>query len=174
MKRSGFKRPSIEEALQTLSERRVTAMARQVEKRAQTLGLSQSKVIKPKSAARIAGDQRRKENKREKEFQETQWKRQVRTRDNQTCQFPLGVVKTVKCNGVDDGSRLRSPHIDCHHIAPRSRRRDLIYVVSNGICLCRNHHDWVHDYPSISTPMGLLSDESREFANKRRTSLPLD
>ena len=48
----------------------------------------------------------------------------------------------------------------------RSRRPDLKYVLENGICLCREHHGWVHDNPIEAGEMGLLSSESYELAAK--------
>src|SRR5690349_23829038 len=59
---------------------------------------------------------------------ETRFKREVRERDSYTCQFP-------GCGHVDK-------HIDVHHKAKRSQRPDLRFEVSNGLCLCRKHHDW--------------------------------
>jgi hypothetical protein len=85
-------------------------------------------------------------------YKEEQWKKAVRARDGFQCQFP-------KCF-------IRSRSIDAHHIAMRSRRPDLKFVQDNGICLCREHHAWVHANSIEATRMGLLSDESYEKAKQ--------
>lgn len=81
------------------------------------------------------------------------WGRRVRARDGNACRFP------GMCATGDE-------RIDPHHIAPRSRRPDLIYVDANGLCLCRTHHDWCHDNPIQAERMGLLSTESYELARR--------
>jgi hypothetical protein len=54
------------------------------------------------------------------------WRYTVRKRDKCTCQFPnCGVKKNIKV----------------HHIREWSKNPSLRFVVSNGICLCRAHHD---------------------------------
>lgn len=78
------------------------------------------------------------------------FKREVRERDNFTCQFP--------------GCGYYSKHIDVHHIAKRSQRPDLKLTVSNGICLCRQHHDWTDTHHDEAVELGLLSTESYELA----------
>lgn len=83
-------------------------------------------------------------------YKEEQWKKAVRERDDFTCRFP--------------GCSFRSKSIDAHHIAMRSRRPDLKFVVENGIALCRSHHAEVHAHPIESVAMGLLSDETYEKA----------
>ena len=80
------------------------------------------------------------------------FKREVRERDNFTCQFP-------SC-GVYD------LHIDVHHIAKRSQRPDLKLVTSNAICLCRKHHSWTDTNHDEAVRLGLLSTESYEKAQK--------
>ena len=82
-----------------------------------------------------------------------EWSRQVRERDGNVCQWPGG------CQTGD----LR---IDSHHIAKRSQRPDLRLELSNGISLCRTHHDWTDDNHDAAVAMGLLNTESRELANK--------
>jgi hypothetical protein len=81
------------------------------------------------------------------------FKREVRERDNYTCQFP----------GCGDYSK----HIDVHHIAKRSQRPDLKYEVSNGLCLCREHHSWIDRNYHEAVRIGLLNTESYELAKKR-------
>lgn len=80
------------------------------------------------------------------------WRRECRIRDNYTCQFP-------KCG-------RQSKRIDVHHIAKRSQRPDLKFDVNNGICLCREHHDWTDKNHDKAVEMGLLSVESYEKAQK--------
>jgi hypothetical protein len=76
------------------------------------------------------------------------WRLAVRERDNYTCQ---------RCG-------KQYPYIHTHHIAPRSRRPDLKYVVENGICLCGSCHLWCHHHGKEATALGLLSDASYERA----------
>jgi hypothetical protein len=54
------------------------------------------------------------------------WRRDVRNRDNRTCQMP-----NCKCK-----SKLQTHHIIKWATQPRLR-----FVVSNGITLCRAHHE---------------------------------
>jgi hypothetical protein len=84
---------------------------------------------------------------------EKKFKREVRERDNYTCQFP-GCVRSSK-------------RIDVHHVAKRSQRPDLKLTVSNGICLCRAHHDWTDTHHDEAVAKGLLSTESYELAKKQ-------
>jgi predicted restriction endonuclease len=84
---------------------------------------------------------------------EKKFKREVRERDNYTCQFP----------GCDRSSK----RIDVHHIAKRSQRPDLKLEVSNGLCLCRFHHSWTDTHHDEAVRIGLLSTESYELAQKR-------
>jgi predicted restriction endonuclease len=77
------------------------------------------------------------------------FKREVRERDNCTCQFP--------------GCGYYSKHIDVHHIAKRSQRPDLKFAVNNGICLCRPHHRWTDLNHDEAVRMGLLSVETYEL-----------
>lgn len=113
---------------------------------------------KPQSQASKAWKKRSNQKKYRAEKQETEWKRQVRLRDKYKCQFP--------------GCKYKDAYIHCHHIAPRSQRRDLIYVVSNGVCVCADHHDWIHQHPIQAVELGLLSKETREWANKEDDVLP--
>src|SRR6185436_5808146 len=83
---------------------------------------------------------------------ETKWSRDVRERDNFTCQFP--------------GCNKSGRSIDTHHISPRSLRPDLKFVLSNGVSLDREHHQWVHANREKAIAMGLLNLESYELANE--------
>ena len=80
------------------------------------------------------------------------WRREVRQRDDFTCQEP--------------GCGYRHRLIDVHHIAKRSQRPDLKFEASNGVCLCREHHDWTDRNHDEAVRLGLLSIESYELANK--------
>lgn len=80
-------------------------------------------------------------------------KRQVRERDDNTCQFP-------KC-----GKQYKS--IDVHHVAKTSQRPDLKLDPSNMICLCRQHHNWTDRNHDEAVKLGLLSTDSYELAKKQ-------
>lgn len=80
------------------------------------------------------------------------WRREVRQRDNYTCQYPA-------CGH-------RSKRIDVHHIAKRSERPDLKFTVSNGVCLCRLHHDWTDTHLQEAIALGLRNTETYELARK--------
>lgn len=82
-----------------------------------------------------------------------EWALQVFERDGYRCQWPGG------CKSGD--SRL-----DPHHVAERSQRPDLKYDVSNGVTLCRTHHDWLPLHRQEAIQMGLLSDITYEAAMK--------
>lgn len=85
------------------------------------------------------------------------WAREVLTRDGNRCQWPAG------CSTGDT-------QIDPHHIAERSLRPDLRYVVANGKALCRTHHDWLPLHRAEAIAMGLLSDETYEKAQKEKAA----
>jgi predicted restriction endonuclease len=91
--------------------------------------------------------------KRRESPAETKFKRAVRIRDDYRCQFP--------------GCDVQSKRIDVHHVAKRSQRPDLKFEVSNGICLCREHHDWTDHNHDQAVRMGLLSTDSYELAKKK-------
>lgn len=84
---------------------------------------------------------------------ERKWRKEVLTRDGMICR---------KCG------LLGTPSMDVHHIAPRSRRPDLVTEVSNGASLHRLCHAWVHENPLEATEAGLLSTETYEKARKGR------
>lgn len=127
------------------------AIAKQQERQAKRAG-------KGVSASARASQSRAKRKGAEHQKSETDWKKRVRLRDNYHCQYP--------------GCRVVDKSIHCHHVAPRSQRKDLIYVVSNGKCLCFEHHDWVHAHPHEAVKLGLLSKETREKADKEDEVLP--
>lgn len=81
-----------------------------------------------------------------------EWQRAVREKDNYTCQ---------RCG-------VYEKHVHTHHVAPRSQRPDLKYIVSNGKCLCNSCHSWVHNHPIEARQAGLLSGETYEMAQKQR------
>jgi predicted restriction endonuclease len=91
--------------------------------------------------------------KRRESPAETKFKRAVRIRDDYRCQF--------------SGCDVQSKRIDVHHVAKRSQRPDLRFEVSNGICLCREHHDWTDHNHGKAVSMGLLSTDSYELAKKQ-------
>lgn len=84
------------------------------------------------------------------------WSKEVRKRDDYTCQ--VTGVRDVENNIA-------------HHIAPRGRRIDLKYEVSNGITVTRVVHYWIHFVdPVEATRRGLLSDETYESQNSMRNN----
>lgn len=155
MKRSTFKQPSYEEIIRKREEKKLKILAERPPTfgRLTGLGTLPSKKKLP-----------RKETQKYKELAapeptddvlEERFKKEVRERDGCHCQFP-------RCRYQDD-------HIDVHHIAERSLRKDLIYTVTNGICVCRKHHTWIHNNMKKAIQMGLLSIRSRELAAKEGT-----
>ncbi len=89
------------------------------------------------------------------------WGKAVLERDNHSCRWPHRPYESA-CGSGDE-------RIDPHHIAPRSRRPDLKYELSNGIALCRTHHDWVGNNPIEAEKIGLNSFETYEAARKVAT-----
>lgn len=87
---------------------------------------------------------------------DAQWSRSVKDRDGYRCQWP-------GCGKFDK-------HNDAHHIAPRSARPDLRYVVENGVTLDRFHHNYVHGAGrQQSIALGFLNLETYEKARKVAT-----
>lgn len=84
------------------------------------------------------------------------WRREVRERDDYTCQYP--------------GCGKHSRRIDVHHIAKRTERPDLKFTVSNGVCLCRLHHDWTDTHLAEAIAIGLRNTETYELAKKREAA----
>ena len=60
------------------------------------------------------------------------WKRRVFSRDDYTCQVPACGAQT---------------NLDAHHIESRRQAPALRRAVSNGVTLCRAHHNYFHDFP---------------------------
>lgn len=110
---------------------------------------------KRKSQAAIRGKERTRQRQKEHDKQEEEWRLEVLQRDGDKCQYP-------KC-------KTSSKSLHAHHVAPRSQRPDLKYVVSNGKGLCFIHHEVVHKFPKKSQEMGLLSNRTMELARKEGT-----
>lgn len=108
-----------------------------------------------KSQAATQGKVRSRLRRQILDEQEEAWRTAVLELCGYKCQYP-------KCTIVD-----KSLH--AHHIAPRSQRPDLRYVVSNGAGLCFSHHDYVHLNPRKGEDLGLLSTRSVELARKENT-----
>ena len=70
------------------------------------------------------------------EAKDAKWRRSVKEIDGGFCKLHF-FVTSITCWG----------NIECHHIEGKQARPDLRYDISNGICLCQNHHDWVGRYP---------------------------
>lgn len=103
------------------------------------------------------------------------WSLAVRMRNENKCQWP-GVLILKAPFGMSPQFAARpcatgDTRIDPHHIAKRSQRPDLKYDVSNGICLCRTHHEWTDEEPELARQIGLLSTESYELARKGNPGL---
>lgn len=113
------------------------------------------KTSKKKSQAAIRGRERSRQRQKEDAKKEEEWRTAVLEQDKFTCQYPA--------------CRVVSKSLHAHHVAPRSQRPDLKYVVSNGKGLCFIHHEAVHKYPKKSQEMGLLSNRSMELARKENT-----
>jgi predicted restriction endonuclease len=82
---------------------------------------------------------KRSKNRGRVEYLDAKWRKAVLERDGNQCQL---------------WNRVFRPHCDryntnhAHHIEGKKARSDLRHVESNGICLCRAHHDWVHQNPA--------------------------
>lgn len=82
------------------------------------------------------------------------WSRAIHKRDV-FCQWPACVYLG------------RAVTTDAHHKAPRSLRPDLKYELSNGILLCRHHHQYTHGAGKIEAiALGFLIEETYEKARK--------
>lgn len=111
-----------------------------------------TKAMKRSGFKRVPGTARSLKPKRESPAL-IRFRREVRQRDNYTCQYP--------------GCGRHSKRIDVHHIAKRSQRPDLKFTVINGICLCREHHGWTDTHHDEAVRIGLLNTESYELAKKK-------
>lgn len=173
LKRSGFERPSFEEAVKKAREAQERQRLRVAEKRAQTRDMEQesnpesSEAVEKffEEASRLSFSRKNVIQLPEDRALESKFRREVRKRDGNACQYPgCGLTQPPRSASL----------IDVHHKGTRKRRPDLIVVATNGICLCNrrtetNHHGWVHDHPIEAVEMGLLSDRSYELAAKEGT-----
>lgn len=67
-----------------------------------------------------------------------EWRRNIKKRDNYTCQMPgCGSKKKIKV----------------HHIIPWAKNPGLRFVETNGICLCRRHHDAIWKKENFYAPL---------------------
>lgn len=107
-----------------------------------------------KKRGRLTNKPKKRLRLKRKKDRDIEWSRRVKERDGWECQWPGGCTTDDK-------------RIDAHHMAERSQRPDLKYVVSNGISLCRTHHDWIPLHRQEAIAMGLLSEETYEAARKR-------
>lgn len=121
---------------------------------------------KPKkriSSGNISAEDREKErssrplknSRSEKKRKNIAWSTAVKDRDEWRCQWP-------------GGCRTGDTRIEAHHIAERSLRPDLRYVLENGIALCASHHAWLPLHRKEAMEMKLLSDETYESQNSMR------
>lgn len=166
IQRVAFKKPTYEE---WLAKKQAQQSIKPQTKSPQAAILSTEKQVKKPSAAKIASQKLSKQEKNQQVKLEKRFREEVLLRDHCRCQFP---GCTVALNPFPEP--LEAQVIDVHHIATRARRKDLVLVVNNGICLCNintstNHHGWVHAHPIQAVEMKLLSDRSRELAEKEGT-----
>lgn len=95
------------------------------------------------------------EKKKSIESKYAAWRKKVKQRDGNKCQAP--------------GCGYVSKYNEAHHIASRQQRPDLRFVVSNGMTLCKKHHDWATDHPIEAAAIGLVSHVRYELARKGLT-----
>lgn len=150
MKRSGWPQLSFEEARGKVQEQQARQRLRAAEK---TREKGQKR---PKQQPQGKWLTRSQMSASKTDPKAQAWSQLVKIRDRNSCQWPTG------CKTGD-------MRIDPHHIAKKSQRTDLRYVVANGICLCRTHHNWTDDNPGEAVKMGLLSTRSRELAEREGT-----
>jgi len=80
----------------------------------------------------------------------------VKRRD-QVCQFSNRMTALAGLGlGLDVGvpTDCAGP-LDVHEVIPRSAWRDGELVESNCVLVCRRHHHWIDDHPSLAHEMGL-------------------
>ena len=153
MKRSGFKWPSHEDAVKQAREAQERQRAKAVEKRV-LAGVKRA--AKPKSEAAKAGKRRSRAKRVEKDELEAEFKRVCRERDDYTCQWPA--------------CKYRDIWIPVHHKNERSQRPDERYNSDNGVCICWDHHDYMHHDlrgRAVGRELGLLGGDSYELAMKK-------
>ena len=96
--------------------------------------------LRPKSDKKIADDE--------------QWeydRQQAIYRDRGECQFMRALRRSTLVLEQVPESR-GAGHV--HHILPRGRGGT--HELSNLVCLCTGHHQWVHNHPTFSKRLGLL------------------
>lgn len=144
---STFRQPSLEEVREKQAEKRNRARK------------PPQKPVKPNSRFSTLKRATGRKNRRNRGLrakpdpQMAAWGRLVLKRDRNRCQWPAG------CKTGDE-------RIDPHHMAKRSQRPDKKYDPSNGIALCRTHHQWTDDHHDEAVAMGLLNLETYELAQR--------
>jgi len=199
VKRSGFKRPSFEEAVEKAREGQERQRAKVEEKRAQAAvleqesgaqghiwgeGLTREEFLEAVAELDYSKAKRKRlERKRRRQEREGLTEAEEDEVEKAEKKAEKAFRKEVRKR---DGNACQYPGcglkqnpreiqiIDVHHIGTRKRRPDLVVVVKNGICLCNfrtqtNHHGWVHSNPIEAVKLGLLSDRSYELAAKEGT-----
>lgn len=83
------------------------------------------KKYKPKISYKKSYTKSRRNYNGDKRYKE--WRQAVRARDDRSCRWP--------------GCKKKNRGIQVHHIKKWATNPALRYVVSNGICLCRAHHN---------------------------------
>ena len=144
MRRSGFTKPTYEEAIEKRRKRAEKLKARLGTATVKRTATGPRK--RSKKASLLAG-----------------FNAKVRAKYNYTCQFP--------------GCGYYSKTIDVQHINKKSQRPDLKYDISNGITLCRLHHDWIDNTVEgrkMGLQLGLHKIDSYEKAQKSKNLEPLD
>jgi len=80
------------------------------------------------------------------------WREKVFTRDNWTCQK----CNTRNGNGVE-------VYLQAHHIKPFYKFKELVYIVSNGITLCKKCHSLTDTYGGKANSH--FAEEARNVAD---------
>lgn len=57
----------------------------------------------------------------------------------------MASLRAIRCGGP----------LDPHEVIPRSAWHDGQYVLDNVLMVCREHHDWIGDYPDAAHAVGL-------------------
>ena len=85
------------------------------------------------------------------------WSKAVRITANNKCKVP-GCYETC---------------VDPHHIIRRSHKATR-WILSNGICLCRKHHRFIHDNPTQGKKLiiGLIGERYYEALEKLSLTTP--
>jgi hypothetical protein len=82
------------------------------------------------------------------------WRKEVRKRDNYQCQFPNCSKRTK---------------IQCHHIQKWADNSFLRFSKDNGICLCKEHHDFIKGKEEVYAPLfiNIVQQKTREQLQKK-------